>query len=214
MVEKNRRYTPAEAIKLAKETSGVKFDASVEVHVRLGIDPSKSDQQIRGTMNLPHGTGKTKRVAAFVEPEDEPKAKEAGADIVGGEELVAEITKSGKINFDVAVATPSMMPKIAKIAKTLGQKGVMPNPKTDTVGADVVKMIKEQKTGKVSIKNDATGNVHQLIGRVSFTDEQLLTNYEAFMTLLKRVKPSGQKGIYIQNVSMTTAMGPGIKVEL
>ncbi|MBI2484782.1 50S ribosomal protein L1 [Candidatus Uhrbacteria bacterium] len=207
-------YTPAEAIELVKKTSNVKFDASVEVHVRLGIDPGKSDQSIRGTMNLPHGTGKTKRVAAFVEPDKESVAKDAGADVIGGEELIAIIAQKGTFDFDVAVATPSMMPKIAKIAKILGQRGVMPNPKTDTVGADVKKMVSEQKAGKVTFRNDATANVHQIIGKVSFDATKLLENFHALIEQLRKVKPASAKGIYFRSVTLTSSMGPGIKVSV
>lgn len=207
-------YALEEAIKLAKESSKVKFDATVELHIRLGIDPKKSDQQLRGTLILPHGTGKTKRVAAFVEPEKEAEAKAAGAEIVGGEDLVAEIIKTGKVDFDVAVATPIMMPKIAKIAKTLGQRGVMPNPKTETVGTDVKKMVTEQRGGKISIKNDSNGIVHQAIGKVSFDDANLIENATIFIDFIKKNKPSASKGIYLRNVTLSTSMGPGITLSV
>ncbi|KKW37122.1 MAG: 50S ribosomal protein L1 [Candidatus Giovannonibacteria bacterium GW2011_GWA2_53_7] len=210
----NKTYTLAEALPLLKASSQVKFDASVEVHVRLGIDPAKSDQHIRGTITLPHGTGKSKKVAAFVEPDKEAEAKTAGAQIVGGEDLIAEIMKEGRIDFDVAIATPIMMPKIAKIAKILGQRGVMPNPKTDTVGVDVKKMVTEQMGGKVSFRNDATGNVHQIIGKVSFSEAQLTENFETLLALIKKVRPSSAKGIYIKSVTLATSMGPGIKVSI
>ncbi len=204
--------TIEEAVKLAKATSKVKFDASVEIHLRLGIDTKKSDQSIRGTMVLPHGTGKTTIVAAFVEPDKEAEAKAAGADVVGGEDLVAEIIKTGKLDFDVAIATPAMMPKIAKIAKSLGQRGMMPNPKTETVGTDVTKMVTEQKAGKISFRNDSTGNIHQSIGKVSFSDEQIIENYEALYERIKKLKPAGAQGIFIKNITLTTSMGPGFKV--
>lgn len=214
LVDPKKSYPLSEAIQLAKSTSKVKFDATVELHIRLGVDPKKSDQQIRGTLTLPHGTGKTKRVAAFVEPDKEADAKSAGAEVVGGEDLIAEILKTGKIDFDVAVATPVMMPKIAKIAKNLGQRGVMPNPKTETVGTDIKKMITEQRGGKISIKNDNNGIVHQPIGKVSFTDAQLLENATIFTDFIKKVKPSSAKGIYFRNVTITTSMGPGISISL
>ena len=207
-----KTYSLEEAIPLVKASSKVKFDASVEVHVRLGIDVKKSDQHIRGTLTLPHGTGKMKRVAAFVEPDKETDAKAAGAAIVGGEELIANILKEGKIDFDVAIATPIMMPKIAKIAKILGTRGVMPNPKTDTIGTDVKKMVADQMGGKVSFRNDATGNVHQMIGKVSFPDEHLKANFEALLILINKVRPSSAKGIYIKKITLTTSMGPGLKI--
>ena len=211
-IDFKKTYTIEEAVPLVKTSSNVKFDASVEVHVRLGIDTKKSDQNIRGTLTLPHGTGKTKRVAAFVEPDKEADAKAAGAVIVGGEELIAKITQDGKLDFDVAVATPVMMPKIAKIAKILGQRGLMPNPKTDTVGPDVKKMIADQMGGKVSFRNDSTGNLHQSIGKVSFPDAQLIENFQAFIALVKKVRPASAKGIYMEKVTLTTSMGPGLKV--
>lgn len=214
VIDPKKVYTIEEAIPLLKASSNVKFDASVEVHVRLGIDIKKSDQNIRGTLTLPHGTGKTKRVAAFVEPDKEAEAKASGATVVGGEELIAKITQDGKLDFDVAIATPIMMPKIAKIAKILGQRGLMPNPKTDTVGTDVKKMVADQMGGKVSFRNDATGNVHQLIGKVSFADAQLIENFNALLALVKKVKPSSAKGIYLENITVTTSMGPGLKVAI
>lgn len=211
-VDAKKSYTIGEAVEIAKKTSNVKFDASVEVHINLGIDPSKSDQSVRGTIVLPHGTGKTKKVAAFVEPEKEADAKAAGADIVGGEALVAEIAKNETFDFDVAVATPGMMPKIAKIAKILGQRGVMPNPKTDTVGPDIKKIITEQKGGKVSFRNDATANLHQIIGKVSFDAAYLVANFEALLETVRKVKPASAKGIYLKSVTLKTTMGPGIRV--
>lgn len=207
-------YSIEEAIPLLKESSKVKFDASFEIHVRLGIDPKKSDQSIRATLTLPHGTGKTKRVAAFVEPDKEAEAKAAGASVIGGEDLVAKITKDGKLDFDVAVATPSMMPKIAKIAKILGQRGMMPNPKTDTVGPDVKKMVEDQMGGKVSFRNDSTGNVHQVFGKVSFDDTKLIENFNTLMETIKKTKAPGVKGTYIKNLSVSTSMGPGLNIAL
>ncbi|MFA4955171.1 MAG: 50S ribosomal protein L1 [Patescibacteria group bacterium] len=212
LVEK-KLYTPAEAIELAKKTSNTKFDASLEVHARLGIDVKKSDQQLRATIVLPHPTGKTKRVAAFVPQAKEAEAKEGGADIVGAEELIEEIAKTGKVNFDVAVATPDMMPKLAKVAKILGPKGLMPNPKTETVGPNVKKMIEELKRGKVTLKNDVTGNVHQSFGKASMESKVLLENLGAILTALKKNKPASAKGVYLKNVVLSTTMGPGIKID-
>lgn len=213
-IDKERVYPLNEALELVKKTSTVKFDASVELHARLGIDPKKGDQQIRATVVLPHGTGKTKRVAAFVGPNDEKAAKEAGADVVCGEEEIKKIKDTGKVDFDIAVATPEMMPKLAVAAKVLGPKGLMPNPKTDTVGPDVAKMIGELKKGKAAFKNDDTANLHQSIGKVSFETVQLEENFNALMDALKRAKPSGTKGAYIKSMYLTSSMGPSVKVEV
>jgi large subunit ribosomal protein L1 len=214
MVDKNKVYSVAEAVELVKKTSNVKFDSSVEVHVKLGIDVSKSDQQIRSTVVLPHGTGKTKTVAAFVGANDEKTAKEAGADFVYGEEEIKKIKDTGKFDFEVAIATPEMMPKLAPAAKVLGPKGLMPNPKTGTVGADVKKMIDELKKGKITFKNDDTGNVHQLVGKVSFDAKKLEENISVFMDAIKKVKPNSAKGTYIEAAYLTSSMGPSIKIQV
>lgn len=212
-VDKTKVYSIDEAIVAVKETSTVKFDASVEVHVRLGIDTKKGDQQVRSTVVLPHGTGKSKRVAAFVGTNDEKAAKEAGADVIYLEDDIKKIKDTGKVDFDIAVATPEMMPKLAIAAKVLGPKGLMPNPKTDTVGANIAKLIGDVKKGKAAFKNDDTANVHQAIGKVSFSSEQLNENYVAFMDALKKAKPGSSKGIYIKSVFLTSTMGPSVKVE-
>lgn len=212
-VDKNKVYSVDEAIALVKATSTVKFDASVEIHARLGIDPRKSDQQIRATAALPHGTGKTKRIAAIVGPNDEAAAKAAGADLVMGEEELKTLKDTGKIDFDIAIATPEMMPKLAVVAKVLGPKGLMPNPKTGTVGPDVKKMINELKGGKVAFKNDDTSNIHQIIGKVSFDEAKLKENFTAFMDVLRKIKPSSMKGSYIKSLYITSSMGPSIKVD-
>lgn len=211
-VDPKKIYTLEEAIKLVKETSNVKFDASVEAHIRLGIDTKKSEQQIRTTVSLPHGTGKSKTVAAFVGSNDEKAAKAAGADFVYGEEDIKKIKDTGKIEFEIAVATPEMMPKMAVAAKVLGPKGLMPNPKTDTVGKDIAKLITELKKGKAAFKNDDAGIVHQVIGKVSFDETKLKENYMALMEALKKAKPTTAKGIYIKNVFLTSSMGPSVKV--
>lgn len=213
-VDKTKVYTLDEAIALVKDTSNVKFDASVEVHARLGIDTKKSDQQIRATVVLPHGTGKTKRIAAFVGPNDEKAATAAGADLVLDEEDIKKIKDTGKIDFDIAVATPEMMPKLAVAARVLGPKGLMPNPKTDTVDKDVTKMIEALKKGKAAFKNDETGNIHQLVGKVSFDNTKLANNIKAFLEALQKAKPAGTKGTYIKSLYLTSAMGPSVKVAI
>ena len=211
-VDKNKVYSVDEAIKLALETSGVKFDASVEVHAHLGIDPKKGEQQVRATVVLPHGTGKSKTVAAFVSAEKEKEAKEAGADFIYGEEEIKKIKDTGKIEFEIAVTTPDMMSKLAQIAKVLGPKGLMPNPKTETVGPSIKKMVEELKKGKVNFKNDDTSNIHQTIGKVSFGEQKLKENFATFLEALKKAKPNTAKGTYIQSLTICTTMGPAIKV--
>jgi large subunit ribosomal protein L1 len=211
-IDKNKVYPLEEAVKLVKETSTVKFDASVEVHICLGIDPKKGDQIIRSTVTLPNGSGKEKKIAAFTSKIDE--AKKAGATIAGDDDLIAKIKKTGKCDFDVAVATPDMMPKIAQIAKILGQKGLMPNPKSGTIGPNVTKMIEELKKGKETFKNDDSGNVHLAVGKVSFDEAQLVENISSFLEVIKRIKPNGVKGTYIKGVSMSSSMGPGIKISI
>ncbi|MDX9892909.1 MAG: 50S ribosomal protein L1 [Patescibacteria group bacterium] len=213
-INSSKTYPLAEAIKLVKETGVAKFDGSVEVHAKLSIDPKKNDQQVRGAVSLPHGTGKTKKIAAFVSAEKEKEAKEAGADIVGGQELIDEIKKDGKINFDVALATPDMMPKLAVIAKILGPRGLMPSPKNETITTNLKKTVSELKKGRVTFKNDDTSNVHQAIGKVSFNDSQLADNYQAFIEALRKAKPSAAKGTYLKSVTIASSMGPGVKVEL
>src|SRR3989338_242514 len=211
-VSKTKVYTLEEAIKLVKETSTVKFDASVEAHIKLGINTKKSDQQLRSTVALPHGTGKTKTVAAFVGANDEKTAKEAGADFVYNEEDIKKIKDTGKIEFEIAVATPDMMPKLAVAAKVLGPKGLMPNPKTETVGQNIKKMIEELKRGKATFKNDDTANVHFTIGKVSFGSDKLKENYLTFVDALRRAKPSTAKGTYLKAIFLATSMGPSVRV--
>ena len=214
LVDKSKVYSVDDAIALVKKTNTVKFDGSVEVHAKLGIDPSKGEQQIRATVSLPHGTGKSKKVAAFVGSNDEKAAKAAGADLVYGEADIKKIKDTGKIDFEIAVATPEMMPKLAVAAKVLGPKGLMPNPKTETVGPDIAKLIAELKKGKAAFKNDTTGNIHQVIGKVSFSDAQLKENFQALVDSLKRAKPSSSKGTYIKTLYLSSSMGPSIKVSV
>ena len=211
LVDKDTRYTLEEGIGLIKRTSTTKFDSSVEIHVRLGVDPSASDQQVRGTVTLPEGTGKKKKVAVICGPDKEKEAKDAGAEKVGGDTLILEIEK-GKLDFDVLVATPDMMAKVGKLGKVLGTKGLMPNPKAGTVTPDVGKTVKGLKTGMVEFRVDKNGIVHQVIGKVSFDEKKLEANYNEFMDAIKHAKPSGVKGTYIKSVTLATTMGPGIKI--
>jgi len=214
LVDKTKTYVLTEALELVKKTSVTKFDASVEVHLRLGIDPRKGDQQIRGAVSLPHGTGKTVKVAAFVSPENEAAVKEAGADLVGGDELIEEIRKTEKTDFQVAVAEPALMRNLAVISKILGTRGLMPSPKNETVTTDPAKAVTELKKGKVSFKNDDTANLHVAIGKVSFNAEQLADNFQALMETIKKSKPSAAKGTYIKSVTICSSKGPGIRVSL
>ncbi len=211
-VDKTKVYSLDEAIKLLAETSSVKFDATVEVHANLGINTKKSEQQIRATVVLPHGTGKTKTVAAFVSADKEKEAKEAGADFVFGEEEIKKIKDTGKIPFEIAITTPDMMPKLASIAKVLGPKGLMPNPKTETVGPNIKKMIEDLKKGKITFKNDDTGNVHQAVGKLSFGDEKLKENITIFLEALKKAKPATAKGVFLKSLTLCSSMGPAIKI--
>ncbi|MFH1621411.1 MAG: 50S ribosomal protein L1 [Patescibacteria group bacterium] len=214
LIDPKKLYTPSEAIPLAKKTSAAKFPSAIEVHVNLGIDVKKSDQQIRFNIVLPHAAGKIKKIAAFVPADKEKEAKDAGADLVGAEDLIETISKTGKIEFDVAVATPDMMAKLAKLAKILGPKGIMPNPKTETVGANVKKMIEELKKGRVTIKNDSTANIHLVIGKTTDTDEALLENFNTLITSIRKSKPASAKGVFLKNVVLTSTMGPGIKADI
>ncbi len=205
-------YSHEEAIALVKATAALKFDATVELHAHLGIDPTKGDQLIRGSVVLPHGSGKKVRVAAFVPDNLAKIAKEAGADVVGGESLIEQIKKDNKCDFDIAVTVPEMMKNLAAIARILGQKGLMPNPKTGTIDTDVKKMVTELKAGKISFKNDNTANIHVPIGKASYTEEQLLANLKTFVDTLKKAKPQGVKGSYIKSLHLSSTMGPGIRV--
>lgn len=211
-VEKFKLYSPLEAVKLVKEVAPAKFDETVEAHFRLGIDTRKADQNIRGSISLPHGTGKTVRVAVFAEGEKAREAEEAGADVIGSDELVAAI-QSGEINFDAAIATPNMMAKVGRIGKILGPRGLMPNPKLGTVTMDVAKMVGELKAGRVEYRADRYGICHVPLGRVSFDDQKLVENYAALYTEILRVKPSSAKGRYVKSIALSSTMGPGVKVD-
>lgn len=211
-VDRAALYTPLEAVKLVKELSGAKFDETVEAHFRLGIDTRKADQNIRGSISLPHGTGKTVRVAVFAEGAQAEQAAEAGADVIGSDELIAQIQK-GEINFDAAIATPMMMAKVGRIGKILGPRGLMPNPKLGTVTMDVAKMVSELKAGRVEYRADRYGICHVPLGKVSFDEQKLVENYAALYTEILRVKPASAKGKYVKSISVSSTMGPGVKVD-
>ncbi|MEV4199449.1 50S ribosomal protein L1 [Micromonospora globbae] len=212
LIDRSKLYTPAEAVKLAKETTSVKFDATVEVAMRLGVDPRKADQMVRGTVNLPHGTGKTARVIVFAAGAKAEEAAAAGADEVGTDELVARI-QGGWLEFDAAIATPDQMAKIGRIARILGPRGLMPNPKTGTVTMDVAKAVQDIKGGKITFRVDKHSNLHLIIGKASFSETQLIDNYAAVLDEVLRAKPSAAKGKYLKKVTLTTTMGPGVPVD-
>ena len=205
-------YAPLDAVRLAKETSTTKYDATVEVAMSLGVDPRKADQMVRGTVNLPHGTGKTARVLVFANAEKADAAREAGADYVGSDDLIAKIA-GGWLDFDAVVATPDMMGKVGRLGKVLGPRGLMPNPKTGTVTMDVAKAVTDIKGGKIEFRVDKHANLHFIIGKVSFTDEALVENYATALEEILRLKPSASKGRYIGKATMATTMGPGIPLD-
>ena len=211
LIENGRLYSAEEAIELVKKTSNVKFDASVDVAFNLGLDVRQADQQLRGAVVLPHGTGKTKKVLVVAEGEKAQEAKDAGADIVAGKEILEDI-KKGWLDFEVMIATPDMMAELGKLGRILGPKGLMPNPKTGTVTMDVAKAVKETKAGKVTYRTDKEGNVQLTIGRVSFDNEKLVENFTAIYDLLVKIKPSTSKGVYMKNIAISSTMGPSIKV--
>jgi len=214
-VDRQNLYAPEEAIKLAKEVATAKFNETVEVHMRLGIDPRHSDQQVRTTVILPHGLGKIVRVLVFAEGEAARIAQEAGADFVTDDEMINRIANEGWTDFDVALAVPDMMRKIGRLGKVLGRKGLMPNPKAGTLipQEDIPRAIEEARAGRVEFRNDKTANVHVPIGKVNFTEEQLLNNMAAVMDALRRARPTGAKGTYVRRVVLTTTMGPGIRID-
>ncbi len=210
--DKNEVYSPYTAIKIAKTASKKKFDATVEVALRLGVDPRKADQMVRGTVNLPHGTGKTARVLVFAAGERAEEARAAGADIVGSDELIERI-QGGFLDFDAVVATPDMMGKVGRLGRVLGPRGLMPNPKTGTVTTDVAKAVTDIKGGKIEFRVDRHGNLHFIIGKASFDDRALVENYAAAVDEVVRLKPAAAKGRYLKKVTFTTTMGPGIPVD-
>ena len=213
-IEKNKLYSVEEAVKLVKETSNSKFDATVEVAMNLNLDVKKADQQLRGAVVLPYGTGKTKKILVLTKGEGAKAARELGADYVGDVDMITKIEKENWFDFDVIIATPDMMPMLGKIGKLLGPKGLMPNPKTGTVTNDVAKAVEETKKGKVNYRTDSFGNVHGIVGKVSFDDDKLVENLKVFVEAIMKVKPSTVKGTYVKNISISSTMGPGIKVDL
>jgi large subunit ribosomal protein L1 len=214
-IEENRNYTPAEALALAKETSTVKFNATVEVHMRLGVDPRHADQQVRDVVVLPHGTGKVVRVMVFAQGDGASAAREAGADYVADDDETIKKIQDGWVDFDVSIATPDMMGKVGRLGRVLGPRGLMPNPRAGTVvpPEDVARVIREAKAGRVEFRVDKTSNLHVPIGKVSFTKEQLYENMAALMEAVRKARPAAAKGTYIRRLTVTTSMGPGIRVD-
>ncbi|MEW9528921.1 50S ribosomal protein L1 [Microbispora sp. NPDC049125] len=211
-IDRESLYAPVEGVRLAKKTATAKFDATVEVALRLGVDPRKADQMVRGTVNLPHGTGKTARVLVFATGDRAEEARAAGADIVGSDDLIDEVSK-GRLDFDAVVATPDLMGKVGRLGRVLGPRGLMPNPKTGTVTPAVGKAVTEIKGGKIEFRVDRHANLHFIIGKASFNERQLLENYAAALDEVLRLKPSAAKGRYLKKVTFTTSMGPGIPVD-
>lgn len=214
LFDPSRAYPIAEAIEYAKKSKRAKFDESVEVHVHLGINPSQGGEQVRSVTVLPHGTGKTKRIAVIVDGSRADEARAAGADIVGGDDILNQIKSAGSIAADIVISTPDMMPKLAQVARILGPKGLMPTPKNETITQDVGKAVREMKGGKVAFKNDDTANVHQVIGKISWDTMKLTENFFTFIDALKKAKPAASKGVYLKHVVIATTMGPGIKVSV
>src|SRR3954468_8180542 len=212
LIEEGKVYSPLEAVGIAKEASPTKFDGTVEVAMRLGVDPRKADQMVRGTVSLPHGTGKTARVIVFATGDQAEAARAAGADKVGSDDLIQEIT-DGFLDFDAAIATPDLMGKVGRIARVLGPRGLMPNPKTGTVTPDVAKAVSDIKGGKIEFRVDRHANLHFIIGKASFSEVQLAENYAAALEEVLRLKPASSKGRYIRKVTVSTTMGPGVQVD-
>ena len=213
-VEKNKAYNTVEAVKLVKELANTKFDETVEVAMNLNLDTKKADQQLRGAIVLPNGTGKSQIVLVLAKGDQAKAAKEAGADYVGDVDMIEKIEKESWFDYDVIIATPEMMPMLGKIGKVLGPKGLMPNPKTGTVTMDVAKAVTDTKKGKVEYRTDSYGNIHGIVGKVSFTEEQLVENLNAFVGAILKIKPTTVKGNYVKNISISSTMGPGVKLDL
>jgi large subunit ribosomal protein L1 len=212
-IDREKLYAPGEAVRLLKETKGTKYDESVEVHVRTGLNVRHADEQLRGTIALPHGLGKSVTIAVFAKGDKAREAEEAGADFVGAEDLATRVQEEGFTDFDVAIATPDMMPVVGRLGRILGPQGKMPNPKVGTVTMDVAKAVEESKAGKVEYRTDRTAIVHMVVGKTSFDADQLLGNYQAIIEELIRAKPSAAKGRYIRSIVIASSMGPGIKVD-
>lgn len=213
-VEKNKLYTVEEAIKLAKETSNSKFDSTLEVAMNLNLDVKKADQQLRGAVVLPNGTGKNKKILVLAKADKAKEAKDAMADYVGDTDMIDKIAKENWFDFDVIIATPDMMPALGKIGKVLGPKGLMPNPKTGTVTTDIKRAVEETKKGKVEYRTDTYGNVHAIFGKASFEDAKLIENLKSFVEVILKAKPQTVKGNYVKNISISSTMGPGIKIDV
>lgn len=211
-IDQAKAYAPLEAVRLAKDTAGTKFDATVEVAMRLGVDPRKADQMVRGTVNLPHGTGKTARVLVFANGDKAEAAREAGADYVGSDDMIEKVS-GGWLDFDAVVATPDMMGKVGRLGKVLGPRGLMPNPKTGTVTMDTAKAVTDIKGGKIEFRVDKHSNLHFIIGKSSFDEKALVENYATALEEILRLKPSASKGRYIEKATMSTTMGPGIPLD-
>ena len=213
-VEKNKLYSKEEAVKLVKDTSIAKFDSSIEIAIHLNVDPKKADQQLRGAIVLPKGTGKTNRILVIAKGDNAKKAEEAGADYVGDQDYLDKIANENWFEFDTMIATPDMMPLLGKLGRVLGPKGLMPNPKTGTVTTDVAKAVSDAKAGRVEYRTDSFGNIHALIGKATFQEEDLLANLQAFVSQIMKIKPATVKGDYIKNISISSTMGPGIKIQI
>jgi large subunit ribosomal protein L1 len=212
VIDRVRLYSPLEAVRLAKQTSSTKYDATIDVALRLGVDPRKADQMVRGTVNLPNGTGKTARVLVFAAGPKADEARSAGADVIGADELIEEV-QGGRLDFDAVVATPDLMGKVGRLGRILGPRGLMPNPKTGTVTMDVAKAVSDIKGGKIEFRVDRHANLHFVIGKVSFSDQALTENYTAAMDEVIRLKPSAAKGRYVKKANLSTSMGPGIPLD-
>jgi large subunit ribosomal protein L1 len=214
LIDKTKQYSVDEAFELVEKTVTTKFESTVELHVNLGIDTKKGEQQVRGTIVPPHASGKMKRIAVFAQGKAADDAKKAGAVLVGGAELIEEIRKTGKVDFELAIATPDMMKELAKVAKVLGPKGLMPNPKSETVTADIAKTMAELAKGKIAFKNDKNGNLHIALGKMGLGKDKLKENFKAVIDEIKKSKPEEIKGTYFKTVTLTTSMGPGIRIKV
>ncbi|MFH1171680.1 MAG: 50S ribosomal protein L1 [bacterium] len=214
LIDLAREYSIDEAIKIVKESSTVKFDATVEMHIRLGIDTKKAEQIVRSSVVLPYRSGKKRRIAVFVGPEKEREAREAGADVVGGIDSVKKIQQTGKVDFDLAVTTPDFMKNLASIARILGPKGLMPNPKSETITTNLRATLAELHKGKMTFRSDVQGNVHSAVGKVSLPENELQANCEAFLDAVKKARPQDLKGTYLRSLTLTSSMGPGIRVKM